>query len=699
MLTRFRFVILVLLAGTSLACSGGAGPSDPGATENPLLSEYRFIDTGEATHLLGAWEVYLDPANCKVEAVPLRSVDFHVNVTKMVTPPECYDCFLAKNLVFDPDTQIMTIDIGFRNPSGITGYDVRGIVLEFGVMEFRNPDGYTELFADGPDEINPFVAYKTGIGQREFPSLHDFFETMEIYDPIFPGIDAFTYVVEASWEPDGDKNCKEPYEVEFYDVSGKLYSDGSNTQVLRLIARDWQDDVAGVIADLTEIGGGFVSFVEEPALPDVWRGEIQCAPGTIEGDYDILVRATSAPPFDQTADMYNYVTLEVTKPPVPGAEEFGLAERITTSPGQSFIWPRHAIAVTSDDVPHVVWVDNIPDPGSIEYHVYYSSRNGDEWSTPVQIDSVSGRAIYTTVVADPGDTLHVVWEDERDHVLGSEIYYASSEDAFATEMVLVPGDSGFRNVHPRIESSNDGTLHIAWHTLEMLGIDDYEYDVWYIGRQAGSPSWDSPVSVVGAEDVIEAYPSLAPAPGSGVYYAYSSDKAGTNGIYFTENTTGDFISPIAVTISGAYQPAIDVASNGEVLIAYFDNADGTFTDVYARSSNDLGQTWSPPQSISDSDDAYQIAPDIECTPDGDIHIAWHEEDVSGYPSRVLYREFVNGLGWQDIIEFAVDTQMGAFPSLDSDADNHIHAVYELFSLLEPPDENNYEIWYRSSAPD
>lgn len=694
MFTRFIPVAFALLAGIvlSLSCSGQTSPTVPEKPDELLTSEFQFIDLDENTHVLGIWNVVIDPVNLSIEAVPVRSAEAHFNITAMVMPPKCYDCFLAKDLVYDPATQIMTVDVGFMNPSGITGYDVRGIILEFGEMEFLNPDGYTNLFAYTPGEINPMVAFKTGIGQREFPGLTSKYETMEIYNPLFPGLSVFEFVVEASW-PD---NCKEPYEVEFQNIDGDLYPDGLNSPVLSVRALDWQNDIESVKVDLTPIGGTVVTLDPDPLQASIWKGPISCAPGTLEGDYDLLIGATTQMPFDQTPYMANYATVTVAQPPVPGEEIFGPTEQIASTPGQSFIWPRHSIAVTGDGTPHVVWVDNSPDFYSNIYHVNYSSRVDDAWTIPVQIDSVSGRAIYATIAADSNDVLHIVWEDERDHVLGSDVYYASSEDGFASETVILTGADGYRHVHPKIETGPDDTLHLGGHTFEFINIDDYEYDLFYTSKQPPAGFWDPVVSVVSTEGVVEAYPAISPAPGGGVYIAYSSDAGSMNSIVFTENTSGSFISPVTVAAGEVYQPSMDVAIDGTLLVAYFDKTGGTFSDIYMRFSQDTGQIWGSPVVISTSLGEFHTAPDIETTAEGDIHVAWHAEDEMGYPVSVFYREFLNGTGWLDIV--TITGAAGAFPSMDSDADGHIHMVYEFWTPMEPPDQYNYNIYYRSSVP-
>jgi hypothetical protein len=693
---RFHVVTLALLAGFCFACSSGTGPSTP-SQQNPVIGDdsFKFVQADKNTLILGAWDVMIDPASGKVEATMLRGVEQHYNVTPLLVPPKCTNCFLVKNLSYESSTQVVTVDIGFRNPSNLTGFDVRGIITAFGNMELRNPDAYIDLFSPVAGKINPFVAYITGVGQREFTGQSAHYETLQIYDPNFPKFASFKYVVEASFP----SNCREPYDVSFFDVSGNLYSDGSNTQQLRILARDWQNDVAGAYVDLTPVGEGVVALTADTSLQDAWKGDVHCAPGTLPGTYKVQIWATTAPVFDQVSTLYNYLTLTVSEPP-PGSEVevFNPQERLTDSPGESFIWPRHAIAVTSDGVAHAVWVDNSPDPESNEFHVYYSKRVLGSWTSPKQVDSAQGRAIYATIAADEDDVLHVVWEDERNWVLGSDIYYATSADNFGSEGVIVVGKAGFRNVHPKIAIGSDGTLHMAWHSSEFKSLTWTANDLFYSKSTSGGSSWDSPKSIVSEELINETYPSVVPASDGGAYIAFESKDKDQHSIYFTQNLGGTFIDPVVVTSGNAFQPEMDITPTGGLVLVYQETLSGPYSDIFLKASPNSGISWSAPQQINVTQDGYETAPDVECSLEGDVHVAWHEEDKDGHPGKVFYREFITALGWLDVFDIVGAGSMGAFPSMDSDSSGHIHMVYELLTPATPPDKDNYEIWYRNSVP-
>src|SRR3972149_8309291 len=106
---RFRLSALILVALIASSCSGGGKSPNPVEPSNGLSQspeEFQFNRISENTIILGAWQIYIDPLAGEVNAVPLRTLDAHFNVSPIVRPPNCSDCFKAKNLNFDPDTKI-----------------------------------------------------------------------------------------------------------------------------------------------------------------------------------------------------------------------------------------------------------------------------------------------------------------------------------------------------------------------------------------------------------------------------------------------------------------------------------------------------------------------------------------------------------------------------------------------------------------
>ena len=101
-----------------------------------------------------------------VKEVPLAET--HYNVKNLLFPPKCIDCFLVQLLEVVGNRWKFSVTI--KNPTQITGYDVRCTCLKLGKVIVLNPSSYTKTFAyaDDTDPINPFVVFDSGNGQNQW---------------------------------------------------------------------------------------------------------------------------------------------------------------------------------------------------------------------------------------------------------------------------------------------------------------------------------------------------------------------------------------------------------------------------------------------------------------------------------------------------------------------------------------------------
>ena len=192
MMLRFSYFALFLSIVLLLAigCSGGgANPVLPGAEMGtdppggditpPVIPE----DTarvpaqpdGEPTLqrvLWGVWDITFDPATGEVTIIPARVGDKHYNVTGFVTPPACPDCIGITIEGYNPDGWVYDILVSLKNPTALTGYDVRGTLFigdETDIRKLVNVDDYTELFDNStPPDRNPFKVFAVDEPGRKF---------------------------------------------------------------------------------------------------------------------------------------------------------------------------------------------------------------------------------------------------------------------------------------------------------------------------------------------------------------------------------------------------------------------------------------------------------------------------------------------------------------------------------------------------
>ena len=253
-------IVTCLLAG----CSRAVSPIEPGvgATGNAGAVQ---MEQKTNRYLWGIWNIQIDPASGAVVVTPNRSLDMHLNVTKLLET-SCPDCLKISNIKLTAPHEL-SLDLTLKHPSSndlnLTGFDVRGIFISNGSYweclgndriawgdsdtRLLNPDGYTGLFnpTDYPAgsnlpafsyyqgklsnssslsaTINPFIAYSQNVPRRMFLPGTQETKTIELYIP--GGLFKFGYAVDASWVNPGKKvtnpeidfpqsaNCREPYKL------------------------------------------------------------------------------------------------------------------------------------------------------------------------------------------------------------------------------------------------------------------------------------------------------------------------------------------------------------------------------------------------------------------------------------------------------------------------------------------------------
>jgi len=175
---------IIFLVGTIVGCSAGKpdGITAPG-TNTPAI--FKAADTDCSTHSLwGIWAVNVDVQTERVEVVPMRGAEMHLNALHFLEPPAGLYLTLESPPQFSQST--VEVDIGLRHPflglDKYTGFDVCGTLMSSGSytindngilrlgyegdVHLENADGLTRWW--NPDEFpynpaNPNQSYVDGL--------------------------------------------------------------------------------------------------------------------------------------------------------------------------------------------------------------------------------------------------------------------------------------------------------------------------------------------------------------------------------------------------------------------------------------------------------------------------------------------------------------------------------------------------------
>ena len=149
--------------------------------------------------------------------------------------------------------------------------------------------------------------------------------------------------------------------------------------------------------------------------------------------------------------------------------EADFGPNINISEGLGTLNKRPDITVDINSIIHVVWINADNNP-----NIYYarSEDHGSSFSVPIQVNSVDGHAIEISYsgpkIESVGNTIHIIWADQRNGYDATNIYYSRSLDAGETWTEEIPiGDESEFNLYPEITTSDNGDIHVVYYSYSQ----------------------------------------------------------------------------------------------------------------------------------------------------------------------------------------------------------------------------------------
>ena len=220
---------------------------------------------------------------------------------------------------------------------------------------------------------------------------------------------------------------------------------------------------------------------------------------------------------------------------------------------------------------------------------------------------------------------------------------------------------------PAVAVSTSGIVWSTWNE-GSVGSRKIKYAPYYdnVGQ------FDTARVIPGIGDMTE--PDMAASETGELYFVWQNNISGNWDIYIGHSSDGinmDMTATVSTGEEEQTQPAVAVASNGDVYVAYVSYRK-TGKDIYvAKVSSDLS---SVTESSVCSNVSEQSNPVIASGYDGDIHIAWEDFRDGGISS--VYAASLNG-GWRNYKlaengaepDIAVDSRCGYLHSTWTSADD------------------------------
>jgi len=349
--------------------------------------------------------------------------------------------------------------------------------------------------------------------------------------------------------------------------------------------------------------------------------------------------------------------------------------RLTNDPAGSLTtWANsvHAIA-TSGDTVHVVWYDNRD--GNFEIYYKRSVDSGLTWGADTRLTNDPAVSAKPSITVS-GSLVHVAWYDNRDS--DQEIYYKRSIDGGNSwgPDTRISYHVGY-SWHPTIAISSEGLL-LAWYEYTSP-----LYDIFYKRSTDNGSNWGLESQLTNHGKA--AWESIF-ANGPVIHVAWYDQRDGNREIYYKRSTDGGITWGADTRLTNdpatSWLPCISV-SDSVVHVGWADNRDGGYW-IYYKRSIDGGITWGADTKLSSSSGDIQ-GPSLAVSGSA-VHMVWNDDRDGNL--EIYYKKSDDaGLSWEMDTRLTNAAGDSEYPSV-SISGPMVHVVWTDLR------DGNEEIYYK-----
>lgn len=316
--------------------------------------------------------------------------------------------------------------------------------------------------------------------------------------------------------------------------------------------------------------------------------------------------------------------------------------------------------------------------------VVVSSNVKTQWQTDIRLtNNLSNSRTSpnnTRCIVSSGDTLHVVWIDNRDG--NSEIYYKRSIDqgsSWGSDTRLTNNIS--ISLDPSISVSTS-EVHVVWEDNR-----DGNLEIYYKRSTNGGISWESDIRLI--NDPFDSKVPTISSNGSVVNVFWSDERNGNFEIYNKRSADGGVTwgTDIRLTNNTGYSvcPSVSVFASA-LNIVWSDNRDGNY-EIYYKRSIDWGLNWGQDTRLTNNSSTSDV-PSIS-TAGSFIHVVWYDERDG---NREIYykRSTDQGANWSTDTRITNNIEYSWNPNIIA-VESSVHIVWH------DGRDGNSEIYYKFSS--
>lgn len=349
-------------------------------------------------------------------------------------------------------------------------------------------------------------------------------------------------------------------------------------------------------------------------------------------------------------------------------------------------------------------------PRTKEIRVARSDDGGKSWTqTPTGLEG-SGKGFTPKLAWGRGQSLVLVWADERRVDRAWDVYARRSPDGGRTwdsEQVLSRFPQTTREdlfVRPEVISDGQDRFWAVW-----LGLRNGRSSFYLSRSTDGGKTWADPVALSGQSESV--FGQRLVRSGDRLLLVWQDTRTGQDRIYAVSSGDGGvtWTSPTRVdhlpedSQAAASSASVVLGPDGEAFVAWHDGRNGR-DDVFVGRSPDAGRTWAPQDVRMDMDEpgtAVSRFPKIARAEDGRLAVAW-EDDRAGHEGVYLrVRSAGQSPTWgSEIVVAPPARKKGArIPSVLWGKGGAVYVAWEVWDFTQGPSAVTKQIGSRVLFPD
>ncbi len=305
-------------------------------------------------------------------------------------------------------------------------------------------------------------------------------------------------------------------------------------------------------------------------------------------------------------------------------------------------------------------------------------------SPPSNVSATSGFTAGAGVIADPGGTLHAVYEDDTAAVLGNDIYYRRSTDAgktFSVPRKLNP--SGSAGTGTAIAVDGAGRVVTVWAGANS---GDSALRLFVARSTDGGASFSAATAVTPISQSVQ-YPVVAIDRSGNVIAAYFDASQSVPPLMTVRSTNGggSFGSPAKVpdgSTAAITRPGLAFDSKGTAYIVYTQQGltPTTLTSTARISTAGPSGVFTSLHNVSDPNVATAFAPDIAVGPDDSLYVTFYYRFGSSQATWnrevVVARSTDSGKTFGPYTNVSKNPGQSYFPTIAVESNGAVDVVWE-----------------------